>query len=292
MSAEPPIWTPSLFRIADANLTRFMAFVGARGARADDCDALYRWSIDEPAAFWEALWDFAGVAGERGSGPALVDGDRMPGARWFPGARLNFAENLLRGPEAEPAIVFRNERGDRREMDWRTLRAEVARIADGLRTAGRRRGRRRRRFPSQPAGVSHRDACDRERRRHLDFLLPRLRDPGRARPVRPGGSPGSCSPRTAITTAARPSIRWRRSRACSRSCHRSPASWSCPMLPPRLRSAACRMPCASPSSAAATRRCPSLACPSTTRSTCCTRAARRACPSASCTAPAARCCNT
>ncbi len=136
MSAEPPIWTPSLFRIADANLTRFMAFVGARGARADDCDALYRWSVDEPAAFWVALWDFAGVAGERGNGPALVDGDKLPGARWFPGARLNFAENLLRGPEAEPAIVFRNERGDRRELDWRTLRAEVARIADGLRTVG------------------------------------------------------------------------------------------------------------------------------------------------------------
>jgi acetoacetyl-CoA synthetase len=127
-----PIWTPSLFRIADANLTRFMAFVEARGVESSDYRALHRWSVEHPATFWEALWEFAGVAGERGSGPALEGGDRMPGARWFAGARLNFAENLLRGPDAEPAIVFRNERGDRRELGWRALRAEVARVAAGL----------------------------------------------------------------------------------------------------------------------------------------------------------------
>ncbi len=132
MSAELPIWTPSLFRIADANLTRFMAFVESRGTPLVDYDALYRWSVGDPAAFWQALWDFCGVRGLRGEAPALADGDRMPGARWFPGARLNFAENLLRGPDAEPAIVFRNERGDRRELSWGELRAEVARIADGL----------------------------------------------------------------------------------------------------------------------------------------------------------------
>ena len=133
MSAAQPIWTPSLFRIADANLTRFMPFVEARGTRIADYDALYRWSVEDPGAFWEALWDFCGVSGIRGEGPALDDGERMPGARWFPGARLNFAENLLAaGPDAEPAIVFRNERGDRRELAWGELRAEVARIAAGL----------------------------------------------------------------------------------------------------------------------------------------------------------------
>ncbi|HET8691858.1 MAG TPA: acetoacetate--CoA ligase [Steroidobacteraceae bacterium] len=133
MTAEQPVWTPSLFRIADANLTRFMAFVEARGLRVPDHDALYDWSVREPAAFWEALWAFCGVIGERGVGPALVDGDRMPGARWFPGSRLNFAENLLApGPDAEPAIVFRNERGDRRALSRAELRSEVARIAAGL----------------------------------------------------------------------------------------------------------------------------------------------------------------
>jgi acetoacetyl-CoA synthetase len=136
MSADSPIWTPSLFRIADANLTRFSAFVERRGVAAPDYAALHRWSVDEPAAFWEAFWEFSGVAGERGTGPALEDGSRMPGARWFPGAKLNFAENLLRGPDADPAIVFRNERGMRREIEWATLRAEVARVAAGLAADG------------------------------------------------------------------------------------------------------------------------------------------------------------
>src|SRR5688572_2967153 len=113
-----------------------MTFVEGRGPRIADPDALYRWSVDRPGDFWEALWAFAGVAGDRGDGPALEHGDRMPGARWFSGARLNFAENLLRGPDGETAIVFRNERGDRRELTWRELREDVARIADGLRADG------------------------------------------------------------------------------------------------------------------------------------------------------------
>jgi acetoacetyl-CoA synthetase len=136
VSAEPPIWTPSLLRIADANLTRFMAFVEERGVATPDWAALHRWSVRQPGEFWDALWEFAGVAGERGAGPALADASRMPGARWFPRAQLNFAENLLRGPDPEPAIVFRNERGERRELDWQTLRAEVARVAAGLAADG------------------------------------------------------------------------------------------------------------------------------------------------------------
>ena len=132
MNTDPPIWTPSLFRIADANLTRFMARVEGGGTRIADYDALYRWTVEHPGEFWETLWQFCAVAGERGPGPVLEHGDRMPGARWFPGARLNFAENLLCGPDDEPAIVFRNERGDRRELSWQALRSEVARIAAGL----------------------------------------------------------------------------------------------------------------------------------------------------------------
>ncbi len=136
MTAEHPVWTPSLFRIADANLTRFMAFAAAHGAPETDYDAFYGWSVAESAAFWNALCEFTGVIADRGEGPVLVDGDRMPGARWFPGTRLNFAENLLRGPDAEPAILFCNEHGARREISWRELRADVARIAAGLRADG------------------------------------------------------------------------------------------------------------------------------------------------------------
>ncbi|MGH8250656.1 MAG: acetoacetate--CoA ligase [Steroidobacteraceae bacterium] len=155
MSAEQPIWTPSLFRIADANLSRFMSFAGARGAQAADYPAFHDWSVADPGAFWEALHDFAGVVSDRGAGPVLEHGERMPGARWFPGAKLNFAENLLRGPDAEPALVFRNERGHRRELSWDQLRAEVARIAAGLRDCGVEPGDRVAGFlPNLPEAVS------------------------------------------------------------------------------------------------------------------------------------------
>jgi len=131
-----PHWTPSPERIAAARLTRFHDFARGRGAPAGDYAALWQWSVDEPAAFWNALVEFTAVIGDRGDGPVLSDGHLMPGAKWFPGMRLNFAENLLRYSGSDPAIIARDERGRRHEISWDELRAEVARIADGLRAAG------------------------------------------------------------------------------------------------------------------------------------------------------------
>jgi len=136
MSDDKPIWTPSALRIADANLTQFMAFARDRGVVATDYGALWQWSVSDSAAFWDLLFEFTGVVAERGAGPVLAAADRMPGARWFPGTRLNFAENLLRHAGDEPAIVFRDERETRREVSWNELSAEVARVAAGLREAG------------------------------------------------------------------------------------------------------------------------------------------------------------
>ena len=141
-----PIWTPSPARVAAAQLTRFAAFAAARhgaparvGAAATDYEALWRWSIDERAAFWQALLEYAEVVAERG-GPALEDAERMPGARFFPGLRLNFAENLLVRRDAHAALVFVNERGLRRELSYAELHRRVARMAAGLRAAGVVRG--------------------------------------------------------------------------------------------------------------------------------------------------------
>jgi len=133
---DTPHWIPSAARIAAAQLTGFHAFARERGAPGGDYSSLWQWSVDEPAAFWSAVFDFAGVIADRGPGPVLRDGERMPGATWFEGTRLNFAENLLRGTGSGPAIIARDERGRRREISWDQLRAEVARVADGLRAAG------------------------------------------------------------------------------------------------------------------------------------------------------------
>ena len=136
MTTDTPHWIPSAARIAAAQLTGFHAFARERGAPGGDYSSLWQWSVDEPAAFWSAVFDFAGVIADRGPGPVLRDGERMPGATWFEGTRLNFAENLLRGTGSGPAIIARDERGRRREMSWDQLRAEVARVAAGLRAVG------------------------------------------------------------------------------------------------------------------------------------------------------------
>ncbi len=132
-----PLWTPSPGRIAGANLTRFIAYVNERcGLAVDGYDALYDWSIASPADFWESLWHFASI---RHSVPyrSVLENPVMPGARWFSGSRLNFAENLLRFRDARPALISVREGG---EVDARVSYAELyamtARLARFLTESG------------------------------------------------------------------------------------------------------------------------------------------------------------
>jgi acetoacetyl-CoA synthetase len=133
-----PIWTPSPKRAAAANLARFMACVNARqGLRMADYGDLYQWSIEKSAQFWTEVARFADVrASFDKDEPVIENPHALPGARFFPGARLNFAENLLRYRDAHPALISRNERGARSELSYRQLYAEVARVAAGLKSAG------------------------------------------------------------------------------------------------------------------------------------------------------------
>ena len=107
-----------------------------RGQRLRDYDELYAWSLSAPEAFWTELARFADIRATWGMGPAIENPTALPGARFFADTQLNFADNLLRYQDDQPALVFRNERGLRRSLSYRELRAEVARIAAGLRAAG------------------------------------------------------------------------------------------------------------------------------------------------------------
>ncbi len=138
-----PIWQPPAARIAGANVTRFIDCINARrDAGVGDFTELYTWSIEHPAEFWIELARFADVRARWGDGLALIDGHKMPGAKWFPGATLNFAENLLRYRDDREALVFVGERGTRRALSYKQLCAEVARVAAGLKAAGVARGDR------------------------------------------------------------------------------------------------------------------------------------------------------
>ena len=132
-----PLWTPSPERIAGANLTAFIARVAKRrGLVLADYAALRDWSVADPAAFWSEVWDECGVIAETRGDRALVDGDRMPGARFFPDARLNFAENLLRRRDRATAIRFRGEESVQRSLTYAELYEEVSRLVQCLRRWG------------------------------------------------------------------------------------------------------------------------------------------------------------
>jgi acetoacetyl-CoA synthetase len=142
-SVEEPLWQPSKQRIAQANLTAFMAAVGEDwGVALSDYAALYDWSIREKERFWQSLWSFCDVRAETRGDLILVDGHRMPGARWFPEARLNFAENLLRRRDEGEAVVFWGEGGKIRRLSHGQLYAEVSRLEQAFRARGVREGDR------------------------------------------------------------------------------------------------------------------------------------------------------
>src|SRR5215470_7265394 len=131
------LWRPDEARVAAANLTHFRREAAMTWRLPlDDHAALYRWSIAEPAQFWQTVWSFCGVVAEHQGETALVDGDRMPGARFFPEARLNFAANLLRRRDQGDAVVFWGEDRVKRRLSRHALYALVARLAQALARAG------------------------------------------------------------------------------------------------------------------------------------------------------------
>ena len=140
---DQPLWTPSLQRIAASNLLAFTQFVGDHyGVRASDYDELHAWSCNDREQFWQAIWQFCGVVGSTQGDTILIDRERMPGARWFPEARLNFAENLLRCHDRSIAIVFWGEEQLKSRVTWAELYAEVSRLAQALRAQGVKPGDR------------------------------------------------------------------------------------------------------------------------------------------------------
>ncbi|TPL85350.1 acetoacetate--CoA ligase [Mesorhizobium sp. B2-3-13] len=128
MAGEVPLWTPTQDRIDASPLTVFMKVAAANtGSPFSSYADLHRWSVENRESFWDLVWDFCGLEGDKGE-RLLLDGEKMPGASFFPDASLNFAENLLKKTGAGEAIVFRGEDKVERRLSWNELHGLVSRL--------------------------------------------------------------------------------------------------------------------------------------------------------------------
>jgi len=137
------LWQPSEERIKSTNMYRFMMFINERYQKKfTEYASLYQWSIDNIPDFWASMWEFAEIRASRPYTQVVDDVTKMPGAKWFQGAELNFAENLLRYRDDRIALIFKREDQDPIRMTYRELYDEVARVAAPLKAAGVKAGDR------------------------------------------------------------------------------------------------------------------------------------------------------
>jgi acetoacetyl-CoA synthetase len=147
MSSDQPIWTPSAERIAGAGITRYRDWLQqSRGLRFDGYESLWQWSVTDIEDFWASIWDFCEI---RAATPyrEVLGERRMPGARWFDGATLNYADHMLwrasrPGWAERPALVFQSELVERREVSWGALAAQVGALTATLKRLGIGKGDR------------------------------------------------------------------------------------------------------------------------------------------------------
>lgn len=131
------LWSPSRDRIESTDMWRFMQFINEKYNREfNDYESLYMWSVTDIQDFWASAWDFLEIKASQTYDEVIEDVNKMPGAQWFPGARLNFAENLLRFRDDKVALIFRGEDSERREMTYGQLYDEVAHLAASLKEFG------------------------------------------------------------------------------------------------------------------------------------------------------------
>ncbi|MCG2774918.1 MAG: acetoacetate--CoA ligase [Desulfobacterales bacterium] len=149
------LWKPSEDKIKNSNMYRFMGLINENyNQNFTEYAPLYQWSIENISDFWAAMWEFADIKASKPYDQVIDDVTRMPGAKWFSGARLNFAENLLRYRDDQVALIFKGEDHDSTTMTYSELYDEVAAVAKSLKEAGVQAGDRVAAFmPNMPETI-------------------------------------------------------------------------------------------------------------------------------------------
>ena len=131
------LWQPSEDRIRNTNIYQFMGVINNKFNKdLEDYGQLYQWSVENIPEFWESMWDFAQIKASEPYHQVVDDLTKMPGAKWFEGARLNFAENLLRYRDDLVALIFKGESRDTVQMTYAELYDEVSKLAQYLKELG------------------------------------------------------------------------------------------------------------------------------------------------------------
>ena len=140
---NPVLWSPSDERSKSSQMYKFIKFIKEKNnVNIQNFTDLHTWSIENKADFWSAIWDFFSVIGSKGMKPYINPINKMPGSKFFPNGKVNYAENMLSGDALGPAIVFKSEDKIRKEVSWKELKVQVAALANFLKIQGVTKGDR------------------------------------------------------------------------------------------------------------------------------------------------------
>ena len=133
--SNPVIWSPSDERVKSSQMYKFMKNINEKyNLNLDSFANLHNWSIENQSDFWSSIWDFFNIKGSKGIEPHIDPINKMPGSKFFPNGKVNYAENMLSGDASGPAIVFKSEDKIRKEVSWKELKVQVAASANFLKT--------------------------------------------------------------------------------------------------------------------------------------------------------------
>lgn len=136
MKSTKPLWTPDQMTVANANLTKYMSWLSARGRSFDNYKRLWSWSVESPADFWQTLVEYFDIQ-FTGTSDRPITGSSMPHVKWFDGMKLSYAEHVFRmSTESHPALVYASERSPALSMSWSQLKSDVAALADFMKGEG------------------------------------------------------------------------------------------------------------------------------------------------------------
>ena len=137
------LWQPSEEQKKSSRMYQFLSFIaGKYGLEDNEYSTIHQWSVENIAEFWSEVWDFCGIKSSEDYRHVIDNIEKMPGAKWFEGTRLNFAENLLSRRDDHKALIFWGETSVRRELSYAQLYEQVARVAAGFKKLGVKKGDR------------------------------------------------------------------------------------------------------------------------------------------------------